>query len=43
MDAAGHFDHIVVNAEDRLEEAADRVERIIAAERERPERAAPVV
>jgi guanylate kinase len=43
MDAAGHFDHIVVNAEGRLEEAADRVERIIAAERERPERAAPVV
>lgn len=43
MDAAGHFDHIVVNAEGRLEEAADQVERIIATERSRPERAAPVV
>lgn len=43
MDAAGHFDYIVVNAEDRLEEAADQVERIIATERARPERAAPVV
>ena len=43
MDAAGHFDHVVVNAEDHLEEAADQVERIIAAERARPERAAPVV
>jgi len=43
MDAAGHFDHIVVNAEGHLEEAADQVERIITAERERPERAAPVV
>ena len=43
MDAAGHFDHVVVNAESHLEEAADQVERIIAAERARPERAAPVV
>jgi guanylate kinase len=43
MDAAGHFDHVVVNAEGHLEEAADQVERIIAAERARPERAAPVV
>ena len=43
MDAAGHFDYIVVNAEGRLEEAADEVERIIAAERARPERAAPAV
>ena len=43
MDAAGHFDYIVVNAEGRLEEAADQVERIIAAERARPERAAPVL
>ena len=43
MDAASHFDHIVVNAEGRLEEAADQVERIIATERSRPERAAPVV
>ena len=43
MDAAGHFDHIVVNAEGHLEEAADQVERIITAERQRPERAAPVV
>lgn len=43
MDAAGHFDHIVVNAEGHLEEAADQVELIITAERERPERAAPVV
>jgi len=43
MDAAGHFDHIVVNAEGRLEEAANQVERIITAERARPERAAPVV
>ena len=43
MDAAGHFDYVVVNAEGRLEEAADQVERIIAAERARPERSAPVV
>ena len=43
MDAAGHFDYIVVNAEGHLEEAADQVERIIAAERARPERAAPAV
>jgi guanylate kinase len=43
MDAAGHFDYIVVNAEGRLEEAADQVERIITAERARPERAAPMV
>jgi len=43
MDAAGHFDHVVVNPEGHLEEAADHVERIIAAERARPERAAPVV
>ena len=43
MDAAGHFDHIVVNAEGHLEEAADQVERIITAERQRPERAAPAV
>jgi guanylate kinase len=43
MDAGNHFDYIVVNAEGRLEEAADQVERIIAAERARPERAAPVV
>jgi guanylate kinase len=43
MDAAGHFDYIVVNAEGHLEEAADQVERIIAAERARPGRAAPVV
>ena len=43
MDAAGHFDHIVVNAEGRLEEAADQVERIIAAERARPEREPPAV
>ena len=43
MDAAGHFDYVVVNAEGRLEEAADQVERIIAAERKRPERPAPVV
>ena len=43
MDAAGHFDYVVVNAEGRLEEAADQVERIIAAERARPERAAPAV
>lgn len=43
MDAASHFDYVVVNAEGHLEEAADQVERIIAAERARPERAAPVV
>ena len=43
MDTAGHFDYVVVNAEGHLEEAADQVERIIAAERARPERAAPVV
>jgi guanylate kinase len=43
MDAAGHFDHVVVNAEGHLEEAADQVERIIAAERAHPERAAPMV
>jgi guanylate kinase len=38
MDAACHFDHVVVNAEGKLEEAVAEVERIIAAERERPER-----
>jgi len=38
MDAACHFDHVVVNAEGRLEEAVAQVERIIDAERERPER-----
>ena len=43
MDAAGHFDHIVVNAEGRLEEAADEIGRIIAAERARPEREPPLV
>ena len=43
MDAACHFDHVVVNAEGHLEEAADQVERIIAIERARQERAAPVV
>ena len=43
MDAASHFDYVVVNAEGHLKEAADQVERIIAAERTRPERAAPVV
>jgi len=43
MDAASHFDYVVVNAEGRLEEAADEVERIIAAERARPERSAPAV
>ena len=43
MDAAGHFDYVVVNAEGRLEEAADQVERIIASERARPERSAPVL
>jgi len=43
MDAAGHFDYVVVNAEGRLEEAADQVERIIAAQRARPERTAPAV
>ena len=43
IDAAGHFDYVVVNAEGRLEEAADQVERIIASERARPERSAPVL
>ena len=43
MDAAGHFDYVVVNAEGHLEEAADQVEHIIAAERARPERSAPAV
>jgi len=38
MDAACHFDHVVVNAEGKLEEAVVQVERIIAAEKERPER-----
>ena len=38
MDAACHFDHVVVNAEGKLEEAVVEVERIIAAEKERPER-----
>ncbi|MCJ7511092.1 MAG: guanylate kinase [Dehalococcoidia bacterium] len=35
MDAACHFDHVVVNAEGKLEEAVAEVERIIAAERAR--------
>ncbi len=38
MDAASHFDHVVVNAQGKLEEAVDQAERIIAAEKERPER-----
>ena len=38
LDAACHFDHVVVNAEGELEEAVAGVERIIAAERERPGR-----
>jgi guanylate kinase len=38
MDAASHFDHVVVNAQGKLEEAVAQVERIIAAEKERPER-----
>ena len=43
MDAAGHFDYVVVNAEGRLEEAADQVERIIATERTRSEREPPLL
>jgi len=38
MDAACHFDHVVVNAQGKLAEAVAQVERIIAAEKERPER-----
>jgi len=38
LDAACHFDHVVVNAEGKLEEAVGEVERIIAAERRRSER-----
>jgi len=38
LDAAGHFDHVVMNAEGKLEEAVAQVERIIAAEKGRPER-----
>jgi len=38
MDAASHFDHVVVNAQGKLEEAVAQVERIIAAEKERPGR-----
>jgi len=38
MDSACHFDHVVVNAQGKLEEAVAEVERIIAAEKERPER-----
>jgi guanylate kinase len=38
MDAASHFDHVVVNAEGKLKEAVAEVERIIAAERARPDR-----
>jgi guanylate kinase len=38
MDAACHFDHVVVNAQGKLEEAVAEVQRIIAAERGRPER-----
>jgi guanylate kinase len=40
LDAAGHFDHVVVNAKGKLEEAVAQIERIIAAEKERPERVA---
>ncbi len=40
LDAACHFDHVVVNAEGKLEEAVAQVERIIAAEKGRPERMA---
>jgi len=35
LDAACHFDHVVVNAEGKLEEAVAQVERIIAGEKER--------
>jgi guanylate kinase len=38
MDAARHFDHVVLNAHGKLEEAVAAVERIIAAEKERRER-----
>ncbi len=38
LDAACHFDHVVVNAEGKLAGAVAQVERIIAAEKERPER-----
>jgi guanylate kinase len=43
LDAAGHFDHVVVNAEGKLDEAVAQVERIIAAEKARPERGLVVV
>ncbi|MGQ9571604.1 MAG: guanylate kinase [Dehalococcoidia bacterium] len=38
MDAACHFDHVVVNAHGKLAKAVAEVERIIAAEKRRPER-----
>jgi guanylate kinase len=38
MDAACHFDHVVVNAQGKLEEAVAEVERIIAAEKKRSDR-----
>jgi len=43
MDAACHFDHVVENAQGKLEEAVAAVERIIAAEREKPGRQGPEV
>jgi guanylate kinase len=43
MDQQGLFDHVVVNADSRLEEATDRLVAIIEDERRRPGRRAPVI
>jgi guanylate kinase len=43
MDAASHFDYVVVNPEGGLEQAVEEIEGIIAGERERPGRAPTLV
>jgi guanylate kinase len=43
MDQQGLFDHVVVNADSRLEEAVERLVAIIEAEKRRPGRRAPVI
>ncbi len=43
MDAASHFDYVVVNREGGLEQAVEEIEGIIAAEKKRPGRGPTVV
>jgi guanylate kinase len=43
MEQRGLFDHVVVNADSRLEEAVERLAAIIEAEKTRPGRRVPVI